>query len=80
VELSLLGRYWEEDGYWMAQVLCLGLETSAVTPYMSLLRILDKIEFKCPISVVDKGVFYLHSNEDQKLRELVTRKILETNG
>jgi hypothetical protein len=80
VELNLLGRYWEEDECWMAQVLCLGLETSAATPYMSLLRILEKIEFKCSISVVDKGVFYLHSNEDQRLRELITSKILEMKG
>lgn len=75
MELSILGRYWEEDGFWMAQVLCLGLETSATTPYMSLLRLLEKIDFKCSISVVDEGVFYLHSDDDQKLRQLIKSKI-----
>jgi hypothetical protein len=77
VELNLLGRYWEQDGCWMAQVLCLGLETSATTPYMSLLRILEKIDFKCSISVVDKGVFYLNSNEESKFRQLIMSKISE---
>ena len=63
MELNLLGRYWEKDGGWTAEIESMNLRATASTPYMSLLKLLEKIDTKCSISVVDNGVFYVQSSD-----------------
>ncbi len=78
MELKLLGRYWEKDGNWTAEIESMNLRATASTPYMSLLKLLEKIDTKCSISVVDKGVFYVQSNDISISRSSVAKLLRKT--
>lgn len=65
LEINFLGRYWKENGIWIARIESMDLEARAQTPYICLLKLIELFEpemihegLNCSISVYDSGIFY----------------------
>ena len=65
MEINFVGRYWKENNVWIARIESMELEARATTPYLALLKLMEKFEpemknegFNSSISVFDSGIFY----------------------
>lgn len=72
-DLNIMGKYWKDDS-WRARIESLELEVTGPSPYRTLLKMVEAIEiqegnedFRCSISLLDSGIFYL------KLRTIVSK-------